>query len=112
MSIILIIINKSVIVGINFLNYQLNIFLDFFSAGTTGNNVSVDECSGEVSIRCSDLNTNENCTINYQQDGMDFIKTIPPLTLVSFPLEIEQFQVVIKNGSVVLHQSFGVLNGK
>ena len=84
----------------------------FFSASTTGNTVSMDECSGEVSIRCSDLNTNENCTINYQQDGMNLNKTVPLLTPVSFPLEIELFQVVINNGSIILQQSFGVLNGK
>ena len=74
--------------------------------------MSVDECSGEVSIRCSDLNTNENCTINYQQDGMDINKTHSPLTPVLFPLEIELFQVVIKNGLIILQQRFRVLNGK
>ena len=74
--------------------------------------MSVDECSGEVSIRCSDFNVNENCTVNYQQDGMDINKILSPLTLVSFPLEIEIFQVVLKNGSIILQQSFGFLNGK
>ena len=82
----------------------------YFSASSTGNNVSVDEC--KVSIRCSDFNTNENCTINYRQDGMDINRTIPPSSMVSLQLEIELFQVIIKNGSLILQQNFDVLNGK
>ena len=81
-------------------------FLFFFSASTTGNNVSVDGCSGEVSIRCSDLNTNQNCTIKYQQDGMDFKETIPPSNISVLPIGGQQFQVIIKNGSVILQESF------
>ena len=75
--------------------------------------MSVDECSGEVSIRCSDLNTNQSCTIKYQQDGMYLNKTIQPSSMVSFPLESELFQVVIKNGSTILEQGFdNVVKGK
>ena len=85
----------------------------FFSASTTGNNVSVDECSGEVSIRCSDLNINENCTINYQQDGMDFNETIPPLNTFVLPMGVLQFQVTINNGSITLQQHVShILNGE
>ena len=84
-----------------------------FSASTTGNNVSVDECSGEVSIRCSDFNTNQSCTINYQQDGMDFNKTIPPLNNFVLPMGVQQFQVIIKNGSTILQQNVNHnLNGE
>ena len=83
-----------------------------FSASTTGNNVSVDECSGEVSIRCSDLDTNDNCTINYQQDGMDFNKTIPPSNISALPMGVQQFQITINNGSTVFQQTFNdILNG-
>ena len=78
---------------------------DFFSASTTGNNLSVDECSGELSIGCSDLNTNENCTINYQQDGLDFNKTVPPLNKFVLPMGVMQFQVIIKNESAIFQQA-------
>ena len=74
----------------------------FFSAGTSGNSVSVDECSREVSIRCADLN--ENCTINYQQDGMNFTKTIPTLYDFVLPVDVLQFQVTINDGSTILHK--------
>ena len=84
-----------------------------FSASTTGNNVSVDECSGEVSIRCSDLNINENCTINYQQDGMDFNRIIPTLSISVLPIGVLPFQVTINNGSTTLQQTVNDnLNGE
>ena len=77
----------------------------FCLASTTGNNVRVDKCSGEVSIRCSDLNTNQNCTISYQQDGMDFTKTIPTLYDFVLPVDVQDFQVTINNGSTILQQT-------
>ena len=75
--------------------------------------MSVDECSGEVSIRCSDLNINENCTINYQQDGMDFNRIIPTLSISVLPIGVLPFQVTINNGSTTLQQTVNDnLNGE
>ena len=75
--------------------------------------MSVDECSGEVSIRCSDLNTNENCTINYRQDGMDFNKTIPPSNISALPMGVQDFQVTINSRSTILQQTVNyILNGE
>ena len=73
--------------------------------------MSVDECSGEVSIRCADLN--ENCTINYQQDGKNFTKTIPTLYDFVLPVDVLQFQVTINDGSTILQQTVScVLKGE
>ena len=73
--------------------------------------MSVDECSREVSIRCSDFN--ENCTINYQQDGMDFNKTVPTLNNYVLPMSVLQFQVMINNGSTIIQQTVNVIpNGE
>ena len=75
--------------------------------------MSVDECSGEVSIRCSDLNTNQSCTINYQQDGMDFNKTIPPSSISALPIDVQDFQITINNGSTILQQNVNhILKGE
>ena len=74
--------------------------------------MSVDECNRTVSIRCSDLNANENCTINYQQDGMDFNKTIQPSNILVLPLDVLELQVTINNGSTILQQTVNhSLNG-
>ena len=75
--------------------------------------MSVDECSGKVSIRCSDLNTNQSCTIKYQQDGMDFTKTIPTLYDFVLPVGVQDCQVTINNGSTILQQTVNhILNGE
>ena len=77
--------------------------------------MSVDECSREVSIRCSDSNTNENCTINYQQDGMDFTRTIPTLYDFVLPVGVQDFQVTTtcNNGSTILQQNVNhIFNGE
>ena len=75
--------------------------------------MSVDECSGEVSIRCSDLNTNQNCTISYQQDGIVFNKTIPPSSVSALPSGVQDFQITINNGSTILQQNvYFILTGE
>ena len=74
--------------------------------------MSVDECSGEVSIRCSDLNTNQSCTINYRQDGMDVNDIIQSSSISALPMGVQQFQITINNGSTVFQQTFNdILNG-
>ena len=67
--------------------------------------MSVDKCSGEISIRCSDLNKNKNCTINYQQDGMDFNKTVLPSNISALPMGVQDFQITMNNGSTILQQN-------
>jgi len=67
-----------------------------------------------MSITCSDLNTNENCTVNYLLNGMNSSDIILPSGEVLFPVEAKNFEVVIlKNGSTILQQQFkNTFNGE
>ena len=81
-------------------------------ANTTGNDVTINDCSEEVLIQCSSF-TNVNCCINYEKSLLKQTVMIQPgFTHRLSSRDILEFEINISNESLILEQCINISPGK